>query len=187
MKQTEMAIICGLLRQAMHLAHLNLSANHFDAIAARCLAATIPFAKGLRTVDLSGNPLTNKGKDEEGVLLLADKVVSLKQITGMNIRNCGAPDELCVKVERSASVNRAVFATRSAENNYFVNYVRSRLDISNLSEVPENPWLQYNPPFKTDPEFTRLQKLNEMQVEMRPNEIKLNRKVNGPHGIGMKF
>lgn len=187
LKLPEMAVICGLLKECINIREVDMSNNYFDASAARLLAATIPFSPGLRVVDISKNPLTNKGKDEDGVLQIVDSVVRLDKITSMNIRDCGADDELVTKVERSASVNRSVHATKSSTNSYFTDFIRSRIDTGKLSESPSDPYTDYEPPFEMDLDFTKFQRLNLMQVEMRTNEIKLNRKKMGPHGHGMKF
>lgn len=187
LKQPEMAILCGVMKEALHLRDIHMSNNYFDASCALCLAKTIPFAKGLRSIDLGNNPLTNRGKDDSGAEALVEVVCRLDQITRCNIRNCGIDDTICDKVERSASVNRAVHATKPMINSYFTDFIKSRINTGKLSEQPENHWLHFDPPFKTDLEFTRMEKLNEMQVKMRPNEIILHRKKNGPHGIGMKF
>ncbi len=186
LKLPEVAIVCGVMVDSRHLERLNLSNNFIDSKGALLIAETIPKCKSLRYLDISKNPMTNRSTDDSGVSALRDAVGASTKVLEMNIRDCGADPKLVENTERSAMVNRSVDSVKHDSYNFFTKYINTKLD-KLKQKPPENPYEHLEPAFEIDPDWIRRQKLNEMQVVMRPNEIVLQRKINGPHGFGAKF
>ena len=67
LKNCEMAIVGNAIRENIHIHWLDLSKNYIDASGLKVLLEHLRSAPYLRYLDLSGNPLTNNGKDMSGI------------------------------------------------------------------------------------------------------------------------
>ena len=164
-KLSEVAILCCILLDFLHITEVDVSKNHIDCYGLKNLVNCLYKCPYVRKINLSSNPVTNNSKDISGIEALTHfcrNKTSMNEIILDNI--VGIPKDLYMKIDRSCSVNRTLYLKTQNEHTFFQLYIYDKL-VKDAPILPTDPLENWNPSDKVDKSFCIANKLDTITVE----------------------
>lgn len=172
----EVAIICELIKnkKSVHIGVINLSNNGIDANGSIMLCNTIANLKNIYKIDVSHNPVTNKGKNIEGIKAWVNLTAKSTFLSEMITNGIDLSEEHKDRLTRSLAVNHA---QRLRMQPSFFNEWSLETILANAKEMRINPLKEYEPSFDMDPTFASINNVPIRTVEVDGDEIIITKQV----------
>jgi hypothetical protein len=172
----EVAIICELIKnkKSIHVGVINLSNNGIDAKGSIMLCNTISNLKNIYKIDVSHNPVTNKGKNIEGIEAWVNLTAKSTILSEMITNGIDLSEEHEDRLTRSLAVNHA---QRLRIQPSFFNEWSLETILANAAELRLNPLDDFEPSFDIDPSFASINNVPIRSVEVDGDEITITKHV----------
>lgn len=163
-KLADVAIICCIIQEYIHINELDLSKNHIDCYGAKLLVTYLYRCPYVRKINLSKNPITNHGKDFSCIEAIQRLCRERPSIIEMKLDDIYmVPKDLHMKIDRSTSVNRAIKLVRDEPKDFFQHFIFDTFR-AKAPPPPEDPLAGWEAKQEIDKEFFVANKLDTMSV-----------------------
>lgn len=147
-RAVEMGIVIGMLEQIhQRIRHIDLSKNQINANAFYYLMHFIKHKNSICSLDISNNPITNKGADLSVVESLLKYVQRKTKLTYVNLEGTDTPQNLLDSIERSMQVNRSLVYTTTNHyrfNEFMERKIRMAAKPTHIPQKWQNPNCRYD-------------------------------------------